>query len=1046
MDIWKILGIEPTKDENELKAAYRNKLVGVNPEDDAKGFMELRKAYEEALKEARSNNNIFDKQTEAFSGNILDFSYKNENNDALSDEAGTDILNNLIVEIYRDFAKRKDEKCWTELLNRDEFISLETSENALNTLLNYLMDHFLLPQNIWKLIVDTFYIRDRRNELCEKYPRDFIDFIIDNSENISAVNYDLFDNDADSEEIDDFIKKYLTLNTKIRKGDLEDAKEDLNELKEGGIYHPYIELAAIKIKLYKLNADADMEEIKALYYEIKELSEECPNDFNIIVQCGDIAIMLKEFEAAGEFYDKADRLEAGSYVMKVKYADLDYFKGDYEKSRDVYMELLRKHNFDNAIRAGMLRANLALIEKYSKELKEFPSDNDKKIELAWSFYQSYRFAEAVEVLSDFEPSLEKVFEYYNVKGRSYLCLMEYGNALTCFYRWKEAIESLEDDGSEEVEKKKKRLPYVNFLIADCYIKTNQYDKAEEFLNAALATEHDEIMLSYEAMCELMYETGRYEECIESCEELLSYSEDNYIAYDYMSKAFFRLNYYKESINACENAIRIYPYAADPYTQEIDIFLNINQIETAKKIIEKYKLFNIPSDQIRLKEAEVLIREEKYEKAYNILKDLFEVNLGESDLSNLYGVYNGLALCCEKTNKRDMAVICLKKLIEYNPEHMSASGRLGIIYRKQGLFKEALKCLNKQIKINPNPAFCCERAYVLRRLERYTAAIEDYEYALTMDEENAAIYSDMAYLYEYTRMYKRALEAFDMAVKYEEDANKRSKLLLNKARVLQRLNNFNDSKAVYEQYIDEFGIIGNFAYDLIYDYSILLQRMNDIDNAVKLIKDNVGNIDDSERKQILLRQLCKIYGEEGYINLAHETYEMIMSQYPKDHKACKIMGDILKEHKLYDDATEYYLKAISLDFETRENYYSDLVENEYCKGFFSRFDKKEIINEGIQKTLKMEKPDNIITDRIKIAKVFRVTKNYAQALRNLEAAKRNYLCFGCFYSECHELYYEMGLLFEAMKKNDKALECYNKALLIKGHCALYEGKIKGIKKK
>lgn len=1045
MNIWKILGIEPTKDENELKTAYRSKLVGVNPEDDAKGFMELRKAYEEALKEARNNNNVFDEKEESYSGNISDFS---ENNDALSEDADMNELNNLIVEIYQDFSKRTDEGCWSELLNRDEFISLDTSEEALKTLLHYLMDHFLLPQNIWKLVVDTFYIKDRKNELYEKYPRDFIDFIIDNSENISAVNYALFDYEVDSDEIDDFIKKYLTMNTKIRKGDLDEAKEDLEDLKDGGIYHPYLELAGIKIKLYKLNADSDTdtEEIKALYNEIKALSEEYPDDFNIIVQCGDIAIMSKEFEAAEEYYDRANRMDTESYVMKVKYADLDYFKGDYEKSRDVYMELLRKHNYDNAIRAGMLRANLALIEKYKKELKEFPSDNDKKIELAWSYYQSYRFAEAVDVLSDFEPSPEKVFEYYNVKGRSHLCLLEYGNALACFYRWKEAIEALEDDGSEEVKKKKKRLPYVNFLIADCYIKTNKYDKAEKFLNVSLATEHDEIILSYEAMCELMYETERYEECIESCEELLSYSEDNYIAYDYMSKAFYRMNYYKESINACEDAIRIYPYAADPYVLEIDIFLNINQVETAKKIIEKYKLYNIPSDQIRLKEAEVLIKEEKYEEAYKLLKDLSDVDIGESDLTTLYGVYNGLSLCCEKTDRRNKAIICLKKLIEYNPQHMSASGRLGIIYRKEGLFNEALKYLDKQIKVNPNPIFYCERAYVLRRLKKYTAAIEDYEYALTMDEENAAIYSDMAFLYEYTRMYKRALEAFDMAVKYEEDKKKRSRLLINKARVLQRLNSFNESKAVYEQYIDEFGIIGDFAYDLIYDYSTLLQRMNDIDNAVKLIKDNVGNIDDPERKQILLRQLCKIYGEEGYINLAHETYEMIMSQYPKDHKACKIMGDILKEHKLYDDATEYYLKAISLDFGTRENYYSDLVENEYCKGFFSRFDKKEIINEGIQRTLEMNRPDNKITDRIKIARVFRITKKYSQALQNLEAAKHNYMCFGCFYSECHELYYEMGLLFEAMKKNDKALEYYNKALLIKGHCALYEEKIKGIMKK
>ena len=50
--IWKILGIEKTKDENLIKAAYREKLRYVNPEDDEEGFKELRCAYEEAIEYA----------------------------------------------------------------------------------------------------------------------------------------------------------------------------------------------------------------------------------------------------------------------------------------------------------------------------------------------------------------------------------------------------------------------------------------------------------------------------------------------------------------------------------------------------------------------------------------------------------------------------------------------------------------------------------------------------------------------------------------------------------------------------------------------------------------------------------------------------------------------------------------------------------------------------------------------------------------------------------------------------------------------------------
>ena len=51
-EIFEILGIEPTRDEESIRAAYRSRLTSVNPEDDQQGFMRLRGAYEEAVKYA----------------------------------------------------------------------------------------------------------------------------------------------------------------------------------------------------------------------------------------------------------------------------------------------------------------------------------------------------------------------------------------------------------------------------------------------------------------------------------------------------------------------------------------------------------------------------------------------------------------------------------------------------------------------------------------------------------------------------------------------------------------------------------------------------------------------------------------------------------------------------------------------------------------------------------------------------------------------------------------------------------------------------------
>lgn len=47
---FRILECEQTKDKAVITDAYRKKLVTVNPEEDPKGFMELRAAYDAAVK------------------------------------------------------------------------------------------------------------------------------------------------------------------------------------------------------------------------------------------------------------------------------------------------------------------------------------------------------------------------------------------------------------------------------------------------------------------------------------------------------------------------------------------------------------------------------------------------------------------------------------------------------------------------------------------------------------------------------------------------------------------------------------------------------------------------------------------------------------------------------------------------------------------------------------------------------------------------------------------------------------------------------------
>ena len=98
MRIFKILGIEPTKNEMEIKEAYLNKLSDTNPEDKPEEFMQLRKAYEEAIEYANQED-------------------EEDTNEIDNTEIGLWMAK--VREVYNNFRARNDINAWSELLKDD---------------------------------------------------------------------------------------------------------------------------------------------------------------------------------------------------------------------------------------------------------------------------------------------------------------------------------------------------------------------------------------------------------------------------------------------------------------------------------------------------------------------------------------------------------------------------------------------------------------------------------------------------------------------------------------------------------------------------------------------------------------------------------------------------------------------------------------------------------------------------------------------------------------------------------------------------------------
>ena len=238
MNIWTILGIGQTDDKGAIKQAYRERLKSVNPEEDADGFMELRNAYEEAIASC-------DRQ-EALPEDMDD-----EASEGLQPPRTE--LTDKLEQLYNDYPNRIRVDAWRELFREDAFVSLDTEAEALEELLVFLMDHYRMPDAVFREIVDRFDIALRKEDLLVKFPEDYISYIL----GVAARKQDSFAYEyltGDYTYADDYIEQYM----KIERMDKQDEPtpenraalhKELERLKRLPLTHPHGDVLEIYVQM-----------------------------------------------------------------------------------------------------------------------------------------------------------------------------------------------------------------------------------------------------------------------------------------------------------------------------------------------------------------------------------------------------------------------------------------------------------------------------------------------------------------------------------------------------------------------------------------------------------------------------------------------------------------------------------------------------------------------------------------------------------------------------------------------------------------------------
>lgn len=702
IEIFQILGIEATKDERAIKNAYRERLAVTNPEDDPEGFKQLRAAYEEACRLAKQSD---------------------EKTEEEKDESVSGIWVEKAAVIYRNIHSRQDIAAWEELFEDDCFLALEEEENCRIKLLRFMMDHFRLPGNVWKLLDKKLGITADAAALRERFPADFIRYILGKCERGEDVEFEQFEGE-DEGPYDLFLQYYDRCWQALQSEDLEQARQNIEKADDLGIRHPVMEVCRGEL----MEKQGRIKEAAELF---EGLMDRYPGDAMVCYNAAEMFWRQGEAEngsfrrRAGKIFESLKKENDAHYMANVRLTEWYYEGGQFKEAKKCAEKVLSAGGGDEFLEL-LCKVNREIEKELEQDLRDTGSC-DSALELCWCYLQDGKIAKGIRLALEIEKKLPsgKEAEWNGLMAKLYVEEAEYEDSITMTHVWEEELHKKLQSGEseEEQEKDRDRLKQAHMIRMQCYHNLGFRDE-EKF---AEAIREGEAVLEGNAkdigilleMAQIYTEMQKYEKCEEVVSRLVE-DYQVYAAYAASMEAYRRQLDPGGVVRTGSQCIQYFPAFVKPYEYVAKVYLDLEQPEDLEKVFQDAEKNGVKSD---------ILEAYKYQKTHKVM---------ELDTLN-------------------------KKLKAFRKEFRKPVEEGQLSFYETGLEK-----LTRYLYNCPDSYMFVERGIFHRSAHHYEEAKEDFEKALTLDPDNPYALNGLSFVYKYLGDYEKALFYIKKAILYIDE--------------------------------------------------------------------------------------------------------------------------------------------------------------------------------------------------------------------------------------------------------------------------------------
>ena len=829
-----VLGLEPTKDERLIKNAYREKLTVTNPEDDPEGFKRLRTAYEEACAYANRSD-------------------EGESDTEERDETPSGLWLERAAGIYANIRSRQDTELWQELFEDEIFLSLEDEENCRWKLLRFMMDHFRLPSDVWKLLDKNLHLTQDAAKLRESFPADFINFVVNRCERGEDLEFALFEG-GDDAPYDLFINYYDNCWQALQEEKPEEAERNLSEAAGLHIYHPAMEVCRGKLLL------AQDKKAEACSF-MRELYGKYPKDTMVAYNAAETFWDCGDRDAAVEIYTVLKEENAKHYMANMRLAEWNYEKGNYAEAKKC-AEAVLSLGADDSFMELLVKINGQLEDDLERRWRD-ERDWEAGLDLCWCYLQDGKTSRGIRLATDIEKliSPEKETEYSGLLAKLFVEEAEYEDAINMSDTWEKLLEKkiAEDESEEDREKDQDRIRQAHMIRMQCY-KCLGYKEKENFEKAVKEIEAVEtggprdIGLWLEK-AQIYMEMEEYDKSLELTTRMIN-------DYQVYAAAATALEVYRrqwEAEGVVQNArlcIQHFPGYIRSYEHLGRVYLDLKETERLKDLLE---------------EAEKNHIESPYLDAYRYQLDHTPPKV-------------------EVLNKR-------LETFQKDFQDRVENGEMAF-------YEHGLPVITEYLYWYPG-------AYMLRRRAAFhkcgmqlDKALEDYEKALVEEPGNPYIHNSMSSIYVLKGDYEQALVSIKKAILYG-DEEWGTVLYYYMARIYMLLNDDRQALVWFRYYDSKAEKDGGHLRNM----AKCLARLGQTEEAVRRLEDYYRKSDGTFYDGFF-NSLVDLYRMAGETDKARETLEMWHRTLPRPKTGLAgVMSNLFSrgshDEKSEQDNIDYY---------------------------------------------------------------------------------------------------------------------------------------------